>query len=94
MNVYETVIITRPNATSTELESLKEYLESKVGKIAKHELWGSKTLAYPIQKELKGTYSYYEYEADSQKVQPFEKWLNIQPQVLRFLTIKKPGRNI
>ena len=61
----------------------------KVGKITKHELWGSKTLAYEIQKETKGTYSYYEYEADSQKVQPFEKWLKIQPQVLRSLTIKK-----
>ena len=89
MNVYETVIITRPSATSKELDDLREYLESKVGKITKHELWGSKTLAYEIQKETKGTYSYYEYEADSQKVQPFEKWLKIQPQVLRSLTIKK-----
>lgn len=89
MNHYETVIVTKPQSSSKELDEIRSFIEEKVGKITQHENWGSKTLAYPIQKETKGTYSYFLYDAESDKINPLTQWLRIQPQILRYLTVKK-----
>ena len=89
MNFYETVVVTKPTTSSKELDEIRSYIEDKVGKITKHEMWGSKTLAYPIKKETKGTYAYFIYEAEPSRIAPFTNWLKIQPTVLRHLVIKR-----
>ena len=89
MNRYETVVVTKPQSATKEVDEIRSFIEKQVGKITQHENWGSKTLASPIQKETKGTYSYFLYDAEAAHIDPLTKWLRIQPQVLRFLTVKK-----
>ncbi|MBI2609099.1 MAG: 30S ribosomal protein S6 [Deltaproteobacteria bacterium] len=89
MNHYETVIVTKPQSSTKEIDEIRSFIEKTVGKIIQHENWGSKTLASTIRGETKGTYSYFLYDAGSDKIDPLTKWLRIQPQVLRYLTVKK-----
>ncbi len=54
MALYESVYITRPDISATQVESLTadltKIIEENGGKVTKDEYWGLKSLAYKINK--------------------------------------------
>lgn len=88
---YETTFITRGELSADKLKELHSRVEAIVGqydgKIVLQEDWGSRKLAYPIQKEVRGTYTYVVYTGKGEVVHEIERNLRINEHVLRFLTV-------
>lgn len=88
---YETIFITRPEMTDDALKTLQERLTNVVsqykGEMALTEDWGRRKLAYPIQKETRGQYTYFVYTGTGDIVHEIERNLRLNDQVLRFLTV-------
>lgn len=88
---YETTFITRGELSAEKLKDLHARIEAIVGqyngKIVLQEDWGSRKLAYPIQKETRGTYTYVVYTGKGEVVHEIERNLRIHEHVLRFLTV-------
>ena len=89
---YETTYITRPDVSD---ESQKAFLEKVKGIITAHqgqvvavEDWGRRRLAYPIQKETRGYYTYIMFSGNNALVAELERNLRINESVLRFLSVK------
>ncbi len=88
---YETTFITRPELSDDGLKALQERLTGVVssygGEIVLTEDWGKRKLAYPIQKENRGHYTYLVYTGKGDVVHEMERNLRLHDHVLRFLTV-------
>lgn len=88
---YETTFITRGELSDEGLKALKDRLANVVtqydGSLVLSEDWGRKSLAYPIQKETRGQYTYMVYSGKGDVVAEMERNLRLHENVLRFLTV-------
>ena len=88
---YETTFITRSELSDDALKALNERLVSVVGAykgtLVITEDWGKRKLAYPIEKEVRGHYTYLVYTGTGDIVHEMERNLRLNEHVLRFLTV-------
>jgi small subunit ribosomal protein S6 len=92
MPLYEHVIISRQDLSNTQAEGLIEHfgkvLSENGGKVVDSEYWGLKTMAYKINKNRKGHYSFLKTDSPSVAVQEMERLMRIHEDIMRVLTIK------
>lgn len=91
MRYYETTYILSPDISPDEKENLKSRFRNviqKNGEIIKEEEWGRRRLAYPINHKDFGYYVYLFYQANEQCVKKLEQEMNLQSDVLRYLSVK------
>jgi len=88
---YETTFVTKTEMTDEALATLQEKLKGVVaqygGELVLHEDWGKKKLAYAIEKEARGQYTYFVYTGKGDVVHEMERNLRLNDKVLRFLTV-------
>lgn len=89
---YETTYILRPDVSEdgqrTFLEKLKGIIAAHGGQVVAVEDWGKRRLAYPIQKESRGYYTYILFTGNNALVAELERNMRINEAVLRFLSVK------
>lgn len=90
-SAYETTFVTRVDLTDEALGKIKEKMASVVkdfdGEIFHSEDWGKRKLAYRINKESRGHYTYMAYTGNPGVVAELERTLRLQESVVRFLTV-------
>lgn len=88
---YETTYLTRGELSDEGFKQIQDRLNAVVaefgGQMVLTEDWGSKKLAYPIQKESRARYTYLVYTGKGDIVHEVERNLRLQEHVLRFLTV-------
>ena len=88
---YETTFVTRPELSDDGLKTLRERLLAILpqykGDLVLTEDWGKRRLAYPIQKETRGNYTYMVYTGTGDIVHEIERNLRLNEHVLRFLSV-------
>lgn len=88
---YETTFITRSELSDEALKAIQDRLVQVVGEykgaVVMNEDWGKRKLAYPIQKETRGHYTYLVYTGTGAIVHEMERNLRLHEHVLRFLTV-------
>lgn len=91
MNIYETIMIFRPNETVAKEEITKfneliqSYSESEKVKL---EDIGLKKLAYEIKKEVTGYYAIFTWHGTGKNVAELERQMRIDDNVIKFMTVK------
>ena len=92
MDFYESVIITRPELTETQIEQLindlSEIIVDNNGKVVKREQWGLRSFAYKIKKNKKGHYFMLNLDSAPTTILEYERQMRINEDIIRFLTIK------
>ena len=92
MAFYESVVITRPELTEPQVESLTNELISIIttenGKVHSTENWGLRNLAYKINKNKKGHYFLINIDCNTSTIFEYERQMRINEDIIRFLTIK------
>ena len=95
MDNYEIMFIVKntieDEAVNKEAEALKAIITTGKGKIIEFKEMGKRKLAYPIKKELTGTYYVMTVEADHATIKEFDRKVLINENILRHLIIKKEG---
>ncbi|NVO55643.1 30S ribosomal protein S6 [Rhodobacteraceae bacterium B1Z28] len=97
MPLYEHVMIARQDLSNTQAESLVEHfgtvLADNGGNVVDSEYWGVKTMAYKINKNRKGHYSFLKTDATAGAIQEMERLMRLHDDVMRVLTIKVDEHN-
>lgn len=95
MDRYEIMFIVKntieDEAVKKEADALQSLITSDKGKIIEFKEMGKRKLAYPIKKELTGTYYVMTVEANHDTIKEFDRKVLINENVLRHLIIKKEG---
>lgn len=71
------------------LQSMTKKLVGEDGKIEKEDLWGVRSLAYPIKKETSGYFAHFEIQADPKGAKGLDKSLKVEEDILRYLLIRR-----
>ena len=89
MNKYELGVIVRAgleeDVFQAEMERVKGFIERFGGTIEKIDEWGRRRLAYPIEKQAEGVYTFITFSSESGAPAEIEGRLRLQENVLRFL---------
>jgi small subunit ribosomal protein S6 len=95
MENYEIMFIVKntieDDANKKVADSLQELITKAKGKIIEFKEMGKRKLAYPIKKELTGTYYVMTVSASHETIKEFDRKVLINENVLRHLIIKKEG---
>jgi len=93
LNKYESIYILKADMEKDEMttliEKFKTLVESAEGKIESVEEWGTKKLAYPIQKMEQGYYVLMNFEAKPEFIVELERVYKINDKVIKFITVRK-----
>lgn len=96
LNTYETVIIVSASLEDEDIEKIlkryEEFFKNNEVQIIEIEKWGRKRMAYHIKKVRTGYYFIIRFKGDGAFVKKFERTLQIDEQILRYLTIKLDKR--
>lgn len=93
MKKYELMFIITPDASEDERTATVTYVENALNSIAAAEMvvekMGERKLAYPINKKNTGFYVLVKFDVDGEKLIDFEKKININEKVIRYILVKK-----
>ena len=88
---YETIYILRPNVEADRQEKIAEratgVIERLGGTLTKLDNWGTRRLAYPIQKQTRGLFVHLKFVGFRDLVSELERNLRLLDEVVRFQTI-------
>jgi len=92
MNQYEMGVIISARldeeGQKAELDRVQALVERFGGTIDKMDSWGRRKLAYPIQKQTDGVYTFITFSSEPGAPAEIENRLRILENVLRFLVIR------
>ncbi len=92
MSLYEHVVITRPDVSSTAVEEFVQNLATKIenmgGTVEGAEYWGLRNLAYRMNKNRKAHYSLLKVNAHSDVIHEIERTHRISEDILRYMSIR------
>ncbi len=92
MNKYEIMFIVKSTIDATEIkntsEAYQKLVENEKGKIIDFKELGEKKLAYPIKKEVNGSYFVMQIEASKETIAEFDRKISLDENILRHLIIR------
>jgi len=90
MRAYELVVVVRPTLKDAEKKKVLESVKGWFGdlKIKKEDDWGQKPLAYPIKKEVAGSYYLWMLESDAPVPNDLEQRIIRHDDILRHLLVR------
>jgi small subunit ribosomal protein S6 len=95
MRTYETLYIVHPEVVGEELTALiekyRKVLTDQQAEVLKADNWGSRTLAYPVRKQTRGSFVLTLFDAPPTVVAEFERRLRIDEKVLKYQTVLFEG---
>jgi len=89
--LYETLFVVHPEkgARIKEfIDKFKKVIESQQGSVTHVDEWGSRDLAYRIDKQARGYYTLLRYNATGKTVDELERNLKLTDGILRYLTVR------
>ena len=92
MSLYEHVVITRPDISTTQVEEFVQNLATKIenmgGSVEGAEYWGLRNLAYRMKKNRKAHYSLLKINSLPDTIHEIERQHRINEDILRYLSIR------
>ena len=91
--LYDLIFIVRPATPEDEIKKVLSAVEhtcaEKGGKIEKAEQWGTRKLAYRVDKHREGIYFYQQIRtAHNELIAELERRLRVQDVVIKYLTVR------
>lgn len=77
--------------TNAALEKIKTFI-SEAGELGDVDVWGSRDLAYPINKQTKGYYAVIEFKAEPDVPKELNRRLRISDDVIRHIIVNKDAK--
>ena len=90
---YEVMVILddalEEEAKNATVQSVKDIIAAEGGEVTKEDIWGTKKLAYPIQKKNEGYYAVIEFQAGPDLPKELDRRLRISDACIRHIIVNK-----
>lgn len=88
---YETTYVLKAGISDTDAATIHQKVDTVIakfqGKVTTRDDWGTRELAYPIEKEKSGKYNVVVYTGTSGVVEEIERHFKILEDVIRYITV-------
>ena len=92
MRVYEELFILKPDAPEEEADAfigqIKDLITNGKGTIEKADKWGTRKLAYRVQKYNEGVYVLFQFSSSPELVKEIERRMRVTDMVIKFITVR------
>ncbi|MEW6714719.1 MAG: 30S ribosomal protein S6 [Nitrospirota bacterium] len=92
MNLYEKIMILNPGldakAVEETVEKVKEKITKQGGEILKSENWGTRKLAYELNKQDKGIYILLLFKSPPSTILELERFCKVTDTVIKFMVVR------
>lgn len=92
MRVYEELFIVKPDAPEEEVDAyigqIKEMIVNGKGTVDKADKWGTRKLAYRVQKYNEGVYVLLQFSSSPELVKEIERRMRVTDLVIKFITVR------
>jgi small subunit ribosomal protein S6 len=89
---YELGFVIHPEVDQSDVteavDKVGQYVTAGGGEVTSVDVWGRRTLAYPIRKQKEGTYVFLHTQLDPQAIKELERRLKLDEEILRHLLIR------
>jgi len=90
--IYEELFILKPDAVQEEadayVEQVKELITGAGGTIEKEEKWGTRKLAYRVQKYAEGSFILLQFSAEPDAIHEVERRMRVTDMVIKYITVR------
>lgn len=86
--MYTLTLLVKSNLEEKERTEVLDSVKEKFGKVIKEDLWGIRTLAYPIKHQDKAFYAHFEFEADPSAISALDRSVKLNEDIIRYLLLK------
>jgi len=94
---YETTFIVNPDVSQENTQSitdnLVERIETAGGRVVKREYWGSRSMAYSINKRKRGHYMFLVTDGGASAINALESAIRLDERIVRFLSVRSETFN-
>jgi small subunit ribosomal protein S6 len=91
---YEILLLLDPDVPEEKqgevVERVRTLIEQGGGTVERHDAWGRRKLAYPIQKKEEGVYHLVSFTSEAETLDELSRVLKIDDDVLRHLATRRP----
>src|SRR5437016_3017291 len=92
MRVYEELFIVKPDTPEEEVDGFVEQIQHVItngkGTVDKTDKWGTRKLAYRVQKYNEGIYVLIQFTSSPELVKEVERRMRVSDQVIKFITVR------
>jgi len=92
MRIYEELFIVKPDAPEEEVDAyigqVKDLITNGKGTIEKADKWGTRKLAYKVQKYNEGIYVLIQFSSSQDLVKEVERRMRVTDLVIKFITVR------
>jgi len=92
MHRYELTFIVHPEVEEPDLTGILERVNSLItdngGEVVNQTSWGTRRLAYPIQRMREGLYMFFEVKLPSEAIVEIERMLKLTEPIMRHLIVR------
>lgn len=92
MRKYELVFILKPSLNKTEqqkiIKKMSKIITDLKGKVNKKDVWGKKSMAYPIKKQKEGIYVKFNISLPEDKMGDWREKIQLEDNIIRHLLIR------
>jgi small subunit ribosomal protein S6 len=92
MRIYEELFIVKPDAVPEEVDAyitqVKDLITGAGGTIDKEEKWGTRKLAYRVQKYAEGIYVLLQFSAQPDAIRELERRMRVTDMVIKCITVR------
>jgi small subunit ribosomal protein S6 len=89
MGNYQLTILIKNDLEEKARKELLDSITKSFGKTTKEDIWGSRSLAYPINHAEKAFYAHFEFEAEPGVIPSLDKNIKLKEDIIRYLIIRK-----
>jgi small subunit ribosomal protein S6 len=91
---YEILLLLDPDVPEEKqgevVERVRTLIEQGGGTVDRHDAWGRRKLAYPIQKKEEGVYHLVSFTSEAETLDELSRVLKIDDDVLRHMATRRP----
>ncbi len=94
MQNYMLTVLVKNDLDEKARVALLEAIKKQFDNLGKEDLWGTRTLAYPIQHLDKAYFAHFEFAAQENKISALDKSIKLNEDVIRYLLLRKEDKKI
>jgi small subunit ribosomal protein S6 len=89
MNNYQLTFLIKNDLEEKARKELLDNMTKSLGTVKKEDLWGSRSLSYPIKHQTSAFYAHFEFETEPGEIPSLDKKLKLTEDIIRYLLIRK-----
>lgn len=86
--MYSLTLLVKSNLEEKDRKEVLDSIKEKFGKVIKEDLWGVRTLAYPIKHQTQAFYAHYEFESEPVSIPVLDRSVKLNEDVIRYILLK------